>query len=289
VGIQTVRKSTVVVLSSADGSKAILDSAYQQLSKNGEPSDNMGATDARRKNGSADRAAVSDSADEQPSKTSPSEGTNATRKRKKRTRQAVSGSTSVTLCLAGGKASSGFAALQPSKNGEGRSGRQGRLTGPKSYKRLLAVAPPIRNDDGSAAVASATYTRPKNGSAVSKPGDSFSAAKPKPRGKLKRIGRFTVKQRQKMLKRWYKKRARILKRFQEGAVGKYQGRTNYAIARPRVKGRFVTTKFMDERGIKYENAQKGWRCTTLNDAVFPTADEAVEALDATQAIMNLFT
>ena len=46
---------------------------------------------------------------------------------------------------------------------------------------------------------------------------------------------------------------------------------------------------MDERGIKYENAQKGWRCTTLNDAVFPTADEAVEALDATQAIMNLFT
>ena len=104
---------------------------------------------------------------------------------------------------------------------------------------------------------------------------------------MKRIGRFTVKQRQKMLKRWYKKRARILKRFQEGAVDKYQGRTNYAIARPRVKGRFVTTKFMDERGIKYENAQKGWRCTTLNDAVFPTADEAVEALDATQAIMNL--
>jgi hypothetical protein len=99
-------------------------------------------------------------------------------------------------------------------------------------------------------------------------------------GKKKRIGRFTLKQREKMMKRWKRKRARQLKRRNDGPTHQYEGRTKFANARPRVDGRFVTTKFMSDRGIHYDQATAGWVCSTLGGSRFQTAEEAVRAVDA---------
>ena len=99
-------------------------------------------------------------------------------------------------------------------------------------------------------------------------------------GKKKRIGRFTLKQREKMVKRWKRKRARQLKRQSDGPTHQYEGRTKFANARPRVDGRFVTTKFMSDRGIHYDQATAGWVCSTLGGSRFQTAEEAVRAVDA---------
>ena len=71
----------------------------------------------------------------------------------------------------------------------------------------------------------------------------------------------------------------------EGKSHKYQGRTKFANARRRVKGRFVTLEFMNERGIKFDSEKPGWVCSTLDDKVFLTAGEAVAAVDASRGIV----
>ena len=104
---------------------------------------------------------------------------------------------------------------------------------------------------------------------------------PKRKGpKKKRIGIYTLKQRKKRLKKWYRKRARIIKNQLEGKLHQYTGRTKFAHHRPRVKGRFAKTKFMEKLGIKFDSTRPGWVCETLGGVVFATADEAVTAVEA---------
>ena len=42
---------------------------------------------------------------------------------------------------------------------------------------------------------------------------------------------------------------------------------------------------MNERGIKFDSEKPGWVCSTLDGAVFLTADEAVKAVDASRGIV----
>ena len=97
------------------------------------------------------------------------------------------------------------------------------------------------------------------------------------------IGPLTRIQRKAKVQKWIEKRARMKKNRLEGKGHKYQGRTKFANARRRVKGRFVTLEFMNERGIKFDSEKPGWVCSTLNNRVFLTADEAVKAVDAQRA------
>ena len=96
------------------------------------------------------------------------------------------------------------------------------------------------------------------------------------------VGPLTVSQRKHKVDRYLAKRARMLKNRVDGknrSTHQYAGRTKFANARRRVKGRFVTLEFMQKRGIKFDSEKPGWVCSTLNGRVFLTADEAVKAVD----------
>ena len=99
------------------------------------------------------------------------------------------------------------------------------------------------------------------------------------------IGPLTRIERKAKVAKYLEKRARMKKNRLEGKSHKYQGRTKFANARRRVKGRFVTLEFMNERGIKFDSEKPGWVCSTLDGAVFLTADEAVKAVDASRGIV----
>jgi hypothetical protein len=96
----------------------------------------------------------------------------------------------------------------------------------------------------------------------------------------KTVGAYSMTERRALLNKWYTKRARMKKNRLEGKSHQYMGRTKFANARPRVKGRFVPIKFMDDRGIKFDSEQSGWVCATLGGKVFATAHDAVQAVDA---------
>ena len=102
------------------------------------------------------------------------------------------------------------------------------------------------------------------------------------------IGSLTLTERRLKVQAYLAKRTRMLKNRQSRhkyKSHKYQGRTKFANARRRVKGRFVTLEFMNERGIKFDSEKPGWVCSTLDDKVFLTADEAVAAVDASRGIV----
>ena len=98
--------------------------------------------------------------------------------------------------------------------------------------------------------------------------------------KTKTIGAYNMTERKALLNKWFEKRARMKKNRLEGKSHQYMGRTKFANARPRVKGRFVPIKFMDDRGIKFISEKSGWVCATLGGKVFASAHDAVEAVDA---------
>ena len=97
------------------------------------------------------------------------------------------------------------------------------------------------------------------------------------------VGPLTRLERKAKVQKYLLKRARMKKNRLEGKGHKYQGRTKFANARRRVKGRFVTLEFMNIRGIKFDSEKPGWVCSSLNSKVFLTADEAVKAVDAYNA------
>ena len=109
-----------------------------------------------------------------------------------------------------------------------------------------------------------------------------AAAKAKKREE-KMIGAYTATERKALLEKYFKKRERMKKNRLEGKGHQYMGRTKFANARPRVKGRFVGIEFMNSRGIKFDSEKPGWVCSTLGGKVFTTADEAVNAVDAANA------
>ena len=92
------------------------------------------------------------------------------------------------------------------------------------------------------------------------------------------IGSLTLTERRLKVQAYLVKRTRMLKNRQ--SKHKYNGRTKFANARRRVKGRFVTLEFMQVRGIKFDSEKPGWVCSTLSNKVFLTSDEAVKAVDA---------
>ena len=94
------------------------------------------------------------------------------------------------------------------------------------------------------------------------------------------VGSLTMSERKIKVNKYLVKRARRIKNRLEGKSHQYAGRTKFANARRRVKGRFVTLEFMSDKGIKYDSEKTGWVCATLGNKVFPTADEAVRAVDA---------
>ena len=103
------------------------------------------------------------------------------------------------------------------------------------------------------------------------------------------VGSLTVSERKLKVDAYLKKRARQLTNRLEGKTHQYAGRTKFANARRRVKGRFVTLEFMQIRGIKFDSEKPGWVCSSLNDAVFLTADDAVKAVDNNTVLMSTNT
>lgn len=101
------------------------------------------------------------------------------------------------------------------------------------------------------------------------------------------VGPLTITERRIKVKKYLLKRERRLKNRLEGKGHQYAGRTKFANARRRVKGRFVTLEFMSAKGIKFDSEKPGWVCSTLDSKVFPTADEAVRAVDADAAAQSL--
>ena len=104
----------------------------------------------------------------------------------------------------------------------------------------------------------------------------------------KLIGKLTTKQRRAKVDKWLKKRALMIARQKENSkkkktMGRYVGRTKFAMSRRRVKGRFVSLAFLNERGIKFDSGAKpqgGWVCSTLGGKVFVELQDALEAVDA---------
>ena len=98
------------------------------------------------------------------------------------------------------------------------------------------------------------------------------------------VGPLTRLERKAKVQKYLLKRARMKKNRLEGKghhwTHTYAGRTKFANARRRVKGRFVTLEFMQSRQIKFDSIKPGWVCKTLGGKVFLTADEAVKAVDA---------
>ena len=104
----------------------------------------------------------------------------------------------------------------------------------------------------------------------------------------RRIGPLTAEERRARVDRWLKKRARMIARQRENSskkrknIGRYVGRTKFAMSRRRVKGRFVSLKFLNERGIKFDSGakpQSGWVCSTLGGRVFVELEDALKAVD----------
>lgn len=87
--------------------------------------------------------------------------------------------------------------------------------------------------------------------------------------------------------KWLKKRARMIANQKKNALKKksrcrYVGRTKFAMSRRRVKGRFVSLKFLNDRGIKFDSNVKpeaGWVCSTLGGKVFLSLEDAMKAVD----------
>lgn len=87
--------------------------------------------------------------------------------------------------------------------------------------------------------------------------------------------------------KWLKKRARMIANQKKNALKKksrcrYVGRTKFAMSRRRVKGRFVSLKFLNDRGIKFDSNAKpeaGWVCSTLGGKVFLSLEDAMKAVD----------
>eukprot|EP00946_MAST-07B_sp_MAST-7B-sp1_P001172 g1172.t1 len=104
----------------------------------------------------------------------------------------------------------------------------------------------------------------------------------------RRIGPLTAEERRVRVDKWLKKRARMIARQRENGskkrktIGRYVGRTKFAMSRRRVKGRFVSLKFLNERGIKFDSGakpQSGWVCSTLGGRVFAELEDALKAVD----------
>jgi hypothetical protein len=94
------------------------------------------------------------------------------------------------------------------------------------------------------------------------------------------IGSLTISERREKVQKYLIKRRRMLNNLKMKKSYPYKGRTRFANARRRVKGRFVTLEFMQVRGIKFDSEKPGWVCSSLGDKVFRTADAAVKAVDA---------
>ena len=111
----------------------------------------------------------------------------------------------------------------------------------------------------------------------------------------RRIGSLTTKERRARVDKWLKKRARMIARRKENAskktktMGRYVGRTKFAMSRRRVKGRFVSLKFLNERGIKFDSGaepQSGWVCSTLGGKVFVELEDALNAVNSQASSVN---
>ena len=94
------------------------------------------------------------------------------------------------------------------------------------------------------------------------------------------IGSMTRTERRAYVDRYLVKRARQRKLRAEGKLHKYKGRTKFANSRRRVKGRFISLKFLEKEDIRFVSEKSGWVCGTLGGQVFEMLEDALKATAA---------